>query len=146
MTVLYCLSHIKKSLQWQWFAESMKDSGIKQIYVIIDNNNNVPNYFFQDLKDMGLDVFLLPHRNTWSHLRNIRKVISLIRKHEVDIVHTSLPFGNIVGQMAAKLSGTKHRITTCENASWAHDFGHKKQERIDKLTFRLAKKVIAVAD
>jgi glycosyltransferase involved in cell wall biosynthesis len=114
--------------------------------VIIDNNKNVPNYFFQDLKDMGLDVFLLPHRNTWSHLRNIRKVISLIRKHEVDIVHTSLPFGNIVVQMSAKLSGTKHRITTCENASWAHDFGHKKQERIDKLTFRLAKKVIAVAD
>ena len=146
MTILYCLSHIKKSLQWQWFAEEMNNRGIKQVYVIIDNSNGDDNLFYQDLKKADIEAFLLPHKNKLSHLYNIKKVISLIKKFNVDIVHTSLPFGNLVGQTAARLAGISRRVTTCENASWAHDFGHKKQEGIDRYTYRMAKKIIAVAD
>jgi glycosyltransferase involved in cell wall biosynthesis len=58
-------------------------------------------------------------------------------------VHTALPFGNLVGQTAALLSGITKRVTTCENASWAHDFKSKKQEWIDNYTFRMSKKIIA---
>jgi glycosyltransferase involved in cell wall biosynthesis len=146
MTVLYCLSHINKSLQWQWFAEELKHRGIKQVYVIIETGNGATNYFYHDLKKLDLDVYLFPHRGRLSYARNILRTIALIRKYKADIVHTSLPLGNIVGQIAAQLAGVKKRITTCENASWAHDFNSKKQERIDKITYRLAKKVIAVAD
>lgn len=146
MTVLYCLSHIKKSLQWQWFAEEMKSRGIKQVYVIIENDPGAENFFYNDLKNLGIDAYLLPHTGKWSYAKNIFKTASIIKKHKTDIVHTSLPLGNVVGQMAAKLAGVTNRITTCENASWAHDFNNKKQERIDKLTYRFSKKVIAVAD
>lgn len=146
MTVLYCLSHIKKSLQWQWFAEEMKNRGIKQVYVIIENNPAVENYFYDDLKKLGIEAYLLPHSGKLSYVKNIFKTVSIIKKSKADIVHTSLPMGNLVGQLAAKLAGVKTRITTCENASWAHDFNNKKQEQIDKLTYRLSKKVIAVAD
>jgi glycosyltransferase involved in cell wall biosynthesis len=146
MTVLYCLSHINKSLQWQWFAEELKHRGIKQVYVIIETGNRATNYFYHDLKKLGLDVYLFPHRGRLSYIRNILRTIALISKYRADIVHTSLPLGNLVGQIAARLAGVKKRITTCENASWAHDFNSKKQARIDKITYRLAKKVIAVAD
>lgn len=146
MTVLYCLSHINKSLQWQWFAEELQHRGIKQVYVIIETGNNRTNYFYHDLKKLGLDVYLFHHKGKLSYIRNILRTIKLIQKYKVDIVHTSLPLGNIVGQIAAKLTGIKRRITTCENASWAHDFNSKKQARIDKITYRLSKKVIAVAD
>jgi len=143
MTVLYCMSHITKSLQWEWFSGELKERSINQVYVVIDTNNGVSNYIVDDLKKQGLDVYLLSHKSKLSHLINIFKTVSIIRKHKVDIVHTSLPFGNLVGQVAARLAGVKFTVTTCENASWAQDFGSKKQEWIDKMTFRNSKKIIA---
>ncbi|MBL7751844.1 MAG: hypothetical protein JNN29_10675, partial [Chitinophagaceae bacterium] len=49
MTVLFCLSHIKKSLQWFWFAEQLKKEGINQVYVIIDINADEDLYLCDDL-------------------------------------------------------------------------------------------------
>jgi glycosyltransferase involved in cell wall biosynthesis len=136
------MSHINKSLQWEWFSEELTKRGIRQVYVVIESKNNIGNIFFKDLQKMGMTAYLLPHKNKFSHITNILRTVSLIRKHKPDIVHTSLPFGNLVGQMAAKLTGKK-TVTTCENASWAHDFNSKKQEWIDKMTFRDSKKIIA---
>ena len=143
MTVLFCMSHITKSLQWEWFSEELNKRGINQVYVVIDTNNGTGNYLVDDLKKQGMEVYLLLHKNKLSHLQNIFKTVSIIRKHKVNIIHTSLPFGNLVGQMAARLAGVTQTVTTCENASWAHDFGSKKQEWIDKLTFFNSKKIIA---
>lgn len=143
MTILFCMSHITKSLQWQWYSEELNKRGVKQVYVIIDTNNGVGNYLYDDLKEMGFEVHLLPHKNKFSHLSNIHKTFTIIRKCKPDIVHTSLPFGNLVGQTAAKLAGVKHKITTCENASWAHDFHSKRQEWIDKMTFNASEKIVA---
>lgn len=146
MTILYCLSHINKSLQWQWFAEEMQNRGVKQIYLIVDKPGTKKNHFYDDLQQMGVESYVIFKDSSLSHIRNIGKAISLIRRNKINIVHTSLPFGNLTGLPAALVSGVSARITTCENASWAHDFGHRKQERVDKLTYKIAKKVIAVAD
>ena len=147
MTVLFCLSDINKSLQWEWFAEELKGRGIKQVYVLINKyKRGKESYFYHDLKKAGVSVYLLQHKNRFSYFRNLLRAISIIKKHKVDIVHSSLTLGNFIGQIAGKMAGVKRRITTCENASWAHDFNNKNQERIDRLTYRLAKKVIAVAD
>jgi glycosyltransferase involved in cell wall biosynthesis len=146
MTVLYCLSHINKSLQWQWFAEEMRNRGIKQVYVLIETDNENENFFYKDLLKLGIDVYILPHTGKLSYFKNIRHIRAIIKKHKPDIVHTSLPLGNLAGQIGALLSGIKNRVTTCENASWAHDFNSGEQLIIDKLTYRLAKRVIAVAD
>jgi glycosyltransferase involved in cell wall biosynthesis len=145
MTVLFCLSHITKSLQWLWFAEELKKRGVRQIYVLIDIGEG-PVYLYDDLKKAGVNVYLFQHRNKLSYLKNIGKTILLIRKHKTDVVHTSLPVGNLVGQTAARLLGLKARITTCENVSWAHDFNSRKQERIDNYTFGKAKCIIATSE
>jgi glycosyltransferase involved in cell wall biosynthesis len=146
MKILFCLSHINKSLQWEWFAEEMKGRKIEMIFVIIDQDKETDIYLFNDLQRLGIKTYLLKHRNKLSFIKNINKVRVLIKKNNVDIVHTSLPLGNITGQAAARLAGLKIRITTCENVSWAHDFKNKKQEWIDNYTFRNAKKIIATSD
>jgi glycosyltransferase involved in cell wall biosynthesis len=143
MKVLYCLSHITKSFQWLWFAEEMKNRNIEQVYLIIDTNKGTNNYLAEDLKKMGFEVHLLTHQGKTSHISNVLKTISIIRKGKFDLIHTALPFGNLVGQAAAFVCRIKARVTTCENASWAHDFSSKKQEWIDKFTFQKAKKIIA---
>ncbi|HLF46081.1 MAG TPA: glycosyltransferase family 4 protein [Chitinophagaceae bacterium] len=146
MTILYCLSDIKKSHQWLWFAEEMKNRGINQIYIHIEKSEGSRNFFYDDLVKLEVMVYSLPHKGKLSYLKNILQTRAIIKKYKPDIIHTSLPLGNMVGQIAAWLSGKKNRVTTCENASWAHDFNSGKQKLVDKLTYRLSKKVIAVAD
>lgn len=146
MNILYALSHINKSLQWQWFAEEMKNRGVNQTYVIVDDGVGKSSLLHEDLLNMGIKSYFLPYINKLAHVTNVLKTVSIIKKHKPDVVHTSLPYGNAVGQVAAWMAGIKNRVTTCENASWAHDFKNKKQENIDKLTYRISRKVIAVAD
>jgi glycosyltransferase involved in cell wall biosynthesis len=147
MTVLYCLSDINKSLQWQWFAEELKSRGVSQVYILVNKyKRNKDSYFYHDLKEIGIDVYLLQHKNRFSYIKNLFKAISIIHKHKADIVHSSLPLGNFIGQLSARLAGIKRRITTCENASWAYDFNNKRHKQIDRITYWLAHKVIAVAD
>lgn len=146
MKVLFCLSHIEKSLQWFWFAEELQKREITQVYVLITTNENTENYFYNDLLKLGVEVYVLNHTGKLSYLKNILKTRSIIKKHKPDIIHTSLPLGNIVGQSAALLCGIKNRVTTCENVSWAHDFKNKKQEWIDNYTFRKSKRIIATSE
>ena len=146
MNILYALSHINKSLQWQWFAEEMKNRGINQTYVIIDDGVGKSSCLHQDLLKMGIDSHFLPYRHRFDHLANVFRTISIIRKCKPDIVHTSLPYGNAVGQLAALLTGIKIRITTCENASWAHDFKHRRQAILDRFTYMVAQKVVTTSD
>ncbi|HKC37505.1 MAG TPA: glycosyltransferase family 4 protein, partial [Chitinophagaceae bacterium] len=146
MNILYALSHINKSLQWQWFAEEMKNRGVNQTYVIVDDGVGRSSHLHDDLLKMGIKSYFLPYKGKLSHISNVLKTVSIIKKHKPDIVHTSLPYGNAVGQIAAIIAGVKYRVTTCENASWAHDFKNKNQELIDRFTYYITQKVIAVAD
>lgn len=146
MNILYVLSHVNKSLQWQWFAEEMKNRGINQSYVIIDDGIEKKSLLHNDLLKLGIESHFLHYPNKLAHISNVLKTVSVIRRFKPDIVHTSLPYGNAVGQTAAMIAGVHNRVTTCENASWAHDFKNMKQESIDKVTYWLAKKIIAVAD
>src|ERR1043165_5671265 len=146
MNILYALSHINKSLQWQWFAEEMKNRGINQTYVIIDDGVGKSSCLHNDLINLGIESHFLPYRHKFDHISNVIKTISIIKKCKPDIVHTSLPYGNAVGQLAAWISGVKTRITTCENASWAQDFKSKRHELIDKFTYMITQKVITTSD
>jgi glycosyltransferase involved in cell wall biosynthesis len=123
----------------------MKNRGINQTYIIYDWDGS-GSFFHSDLKKIGIQSYLLPGIDRLSHMANVLNTISLIRKIKPDVVHTSLPYGNLFGQMAAWMAGIKNRITTCENASWAQDFRHKKQQLVDKLTYKLSKKVITTSD
>lgn len=146
MTILFCLSHIKKSLQWLWYAEQLQKEGVKQVYVIIDIDNDQDLFLCNDLARLGVPVYKLPHTGKWSHIKNMLMVSDLIKEYNVDLIHSSLPFGNLVGQVAGRMAGLNRLVTTCENVSWAHDFRNKKQERLDKFTFKTAQRVIATSD
>lgn len=145
MRVAFVSSHINKSLQFQWLHEEFIRLNVFSIHVIIQADKERPQ-LASDLEKLGIPVYVLEHKGVFSHITNAFKVKKLFKKHNIDIVHTTLPFGNLVGMLAAKLASIKKRVTTCENASWAHDFKSKKQELIDNFTFRNSIKIITGAD
>jgi glycosyltransferase involved in cell wall biosynthesis len=134
------LSHINKSLQWQWFAEELLARGTPHVFILIDRERPL---LAEDLARLGSRAYFLRHRGTASHLRNLAAMLRILRRHRVSVLHSSLPYGNLLGQSAAAILGIRTRVTTCENPHWAKDQGSLKQELIDRLTFRLASRVIA---
>jgi glycosyltransferase involved in cell wall biosynthesis len=148
MNIAFVSSHINKSLQWLWFSRSFRDTGFAGniVHVIFyDKNTGIP-FLAEDLKKENITVYTIETDGALSKISCLIKCVRIFRKHKIDLVHTTLPYGNLYGQLAAFLCGIKKRATTCENASWAHDYKNRKQAFIDNLTFRLAKKIIAVAD
>jgi len=143
MRIAFITSHIYKSTQWNWFSEELLQRGISHIHIIISDDYPL---MADELEKKGVRVFVLPHHSKLSLLTNLFKIIKILKQEKIDLVHTELPYGNLLGQTAALLAGIKRRITTCENASWAIDNNNRKQLWIDKLTYQLAKKIIVLTD
>jgi glycosyltransferase involved in cell wall biosynthesis len=101
---------------------------------------------FDDLQKIGSPVYHLVHRSAASHFANLLAVLRILRAHRVGILHASLPYGNLIGLIAGSLLRIRVRVTTCENPSWARDQGSRKQDLIDRLTYRLATRVVVCTE
>lgn len=143
MRIALITSHIYKSTQWNWFSEELLKRGIFHIHIIISDKHPV---MADELSNLGVKVFVLPHYSRLSLITNLIKIIKILKQEKINLVHTELPYGNLLGQTSAVLTGIKARITTCENASWAIDYNNTKQLLIDKLTYQLSKKIITLTD
>jgi glycosyltransferase involved in cell wall biosynthesis len=143
MKIAFLTSHINHSTQWNWFSDELQKRGVPHIHIII--NHDYP-LLADDLKAMGVKVYFLKHRNFFHFFTNFFQVCYILLKHKIDLVHTELPYGNLVGQISAWFCGIKMRVSTCGNTTWAYDFKNKKQLIIDKITYRLSKKVIALTE
>jgi glycosyltransferase involved in cell wall biosynthesis len=144
--IAFVSSHIHKSLQFEWFQEELKRNGIDNIHIIINTMKGIEPLLAVELKRMGIPCYVFNYKNNFSFFRILFGLRRILKQQEINIVHTTLPYGNLLGQMAALSLGIRARITTCENASWAYDYNSKKQWIIDKFTFWSAKKIISVAD
>ncbi len=143
MKIAFITSHINKSLQWNWFSEELIDRNISHIHIII--NDTYP-MLADDMKKLGIPVFWLSHKNIFSHIINLLKVILILNKHKIDIIHSELPYGNLIGQLAGRVLGIKKRVVTCENATWGKDNRSSKHNFIDRFAYKSANKVVALTD
>jgi glycosyltransferase involved in cell wall biosynthesis len=143
MRIAIITSHINKSTQWQWFSEDLIHRNIFHLHIIIN-----PTYpqLAEDLKKLNVPCFYFPNRNSFHLILNLVKTMYILIRYRVNIVHCELPYGNLVGLTAAYLCRIRKRITTNENTTWGHDFNNKRQLFIDRLTYALSKKIIALTD
>jgi glycosyltransferase involved in cell wall biosynthesis len=141
MKIAFVTSHINRSTQWNWFSEELNRRNIPHIHIII---NDTRPLLYDDLKALNVKVYFLKHANKFSFVVNFFRVIRILLSNRIDLVHTELPYGNLIGQTAAFVTGIKMRVTTCENTTWFSDFNSRKQESIDRITYFLAKRVIAL--
>ncbi|MFZ7146556.1 MAG: glycosyltransferase family 4 protein, partial [Bacteroidota bacterium] len=95
---------------------------------------------------MGVRVYYLPHKHFYHFFINFIKVCYILKRNKITLVHTELPYGNLVGLISAWFCGIKMRVSTCGNTTWAFDYNNKKQKMIDKITYFLSKKVIALTE
>src|SRR5438128_37584 len=122
MKIAFVTSHINRSTQWIWFSEELQKRDVPHIHIII---NDTKPLLYDDLKQGNVKVYYLKHRNKLSFIVNFFRLVRILLSNKIDVVHTELPYGNIVGQTAAFFCRIKMRITTCENTTWFSDFDSK---------------------
>lgn len=144
--VAFISSHIHTSLQFEWFQEELKKNNVFNIHIIINTLGDEIPLLHIALEKAGIKSYLLYHKNKSSFFTLFFAIRKIIKENQINIVHTTLPYGNLIGQLVALSLGIKGRLTTCENASWAFDYNSSNQKLIDKFTFWSSKKVISVAD
>lgn len=140
----FITSHISNSYQFESFQKELKFKGIYNIHIIIKKSND-EILLKKRLSDIGIGVYLINGESFLELLKSFFIIIRILRKEKINLIHTSLPYGNLLGQTAAIFCRIKNRVTTCENASWAYDYKSIKQWLIDKYTFFVARKVISTS-
>jgi glycosyltransferase involved in cell wall biosynthesis len=143
MKIGFVTSHINKSLQWNWFSAELLKRNIEHVHIII---NDYEPIMLKDMQALNVPVHYLHHAGPASHMSNMVDTRKLLKEYKVDLVHTELPHGNMVGQLAARWAGISKRVATCENATWAQDHGSSKHAFIDRLAYNSAKHVITLTD
>lgn len=141
MKIAFVTSHINKSLQWKWFSEELHGHGIFHIHIVI---NSFPPALLSDIQNIGVPIYYLKHKNFFSHFINLWKVIRILKKNKINIVHSELPFGNLIAQLACFTLRIRSTITTCENTTWAKDYNSVKQKLIDRITYKLSSKIVVL--
>ena len=140
MRIAIITSHINKSNQWNWFSEILNQRDVFHIHIII---NHYEPIMLNDINKLGVPVYFLKHNNLFSFIFNFIKVVFLLRKFKIDTEHTELPYGNLIGQLAAIACSIKQRVLSCSSLTWGIDHNNIKQRINDVISFRLSKYVIA---
>lgn len=149
MNVAFFSSHINKSLQWEWLSKGLIDSKeFEEIVHVIfyDFNSTAKPSLVSDLEKLNMTVYAIPIKSKWSYFSAINQSKRILKKHNIQLVHTTLPHGNLFGQIAAFLVRIKYRVNMCENSSWAFDHNSLTQKLIDTITFKLSSITISGSD
>ena len=138
MKIGFITSHINQSTQWNWFSDELLKRGVPHLHIVI--NETYP-LLADDLRKMGVRVYYLPHKHFYHFFINFIKVCYILKRNKITLVHTELPYGNLVGLISAWFCGIKMRVSTCGNTTWAFDYNNKKQNILVKHFIKINYKV-----
>ncbi len=99
------------------------------------------NQLVDDLRINGGTVTCYSARSGFGIFLRLFSLIAYIRKHKVDVIHSHLPVAGIVARFAGFLTRTP--VVYTEHNTWERY--HRITYFVNKFTFRLQKKVIAVS-
>ena len=110
-----------------------------------------PGVGVDELRAEGIDVATLPMNRKIAPLEDvvsIARLWRLLRRYRPDIVHSYIPKGGLLGQMAAALAGVPHRIHACRGLVYTPDMSATSRRLVragERLTNRLAHRVLYVS-
>ncbi|HLI84351.1 MAG TPA: glycosyltransferase [Bryobacteraceae bacterium] len=91
-------------INW-WKAFNREEFDIHVACFCGDRDRELP--FLTAAKNAGIDVLPVPWTRFKPFLRCARAVNRIVREHNIDIIHTHAYYGDAVGALAGRLSGTK---------------------------------------
>ena len=138
--VTYIISDINKAIAFEWIADSLDREQFELTFILL--NSSEPD-IAKHLSDKGLKVYNILCRGKKDWVNAVFKTRSLLQHIKPEVVHCHLFQANIIGLVAAKLTGIQKRIYTRHHSSLHHVY-FKKGVLWDKLCNLLATHIIAI--
>jgi len=139
--ILIILSDIKKAKEHEWFCDRADRSKFEYIFIQINAKGSEMDSFIQKHGYTNYN-FLVAGKLTLIPL--IYKIISIIKKHRVDVIHSHLFTASFAGMIAGKLAGVNKRIHTRHHSNFHHTY-HPSTVKYDRLINRLSTDIIAIS-
>ncbi len=94
------------------------------------------------LAEQGVEVRCLRARSAMAILLSIHRVVALLRRWEIDLIHAHLPLAGVAARLAGRWAGVP--VVYTEHGPVGHS--HAMTRRVNLATWRLQSHVIAVSD
>lgn len=143
MDVVFIISNVNKSLNMEWVAAGLKEKGVKQFYILLQNKPESELMTFLATNHIEYRYFHLAGKKDYPKL--LLKIWTLLRELNPKTVHCHLIDACLIGLTAAKLAAIKQRIYTRHHSSYHHEY-HAGAVKWDKLCNKLSTDIISISD
>ena len=141
MKVVYIISDIDKALAFEWIAEELNGDNFNLSFILLNPGESALENFLRQ-KSISVTTIICRGKKDWPSA--LIKTIRVLKQQRPDVVHCHLLQANIIGLLAAKITGVKKRIYTRHHSSLHHVY-HKKGIFWDKWSNRLSTHVVAIS-
>jgi glycosyltransferase involved in cell wall biosynthesis len=141
MKLVYIVSDIDKALAFEWIAEELDQQKFDLSFILLNPGTSVLENF---LRYKNIPVITINCRGKKDWPVALGKMVKVLKQQKPDVVHCHLLQANIIGLLAAKLTGIKKRIYTRHHSSLHHVY-HKKGILWDKWSNKMATHVVAIS-
>lgn len=138
-----------RSVAIETLCKAVKEAGHQMIVLTLTEKGA----FHSAVEKMGIEThsYVIPRKPSWKFfLNNSRYLIKFCRQHKIDIIWSHLQQANLAALFAqpflkAKVTTFRHHAESAFYAELGEKFGmvrNKNEERVDKLTNKLSKRII----
>lgn len=139
--VVYILSHINKSLAFEWIATQLPSDNTHLSFILL---NPGPSELELFLKRQGIPYTSISYRGIIDFPVAFIKLLFLLRKEKPDIIHCHLFHATLIGLLAGWFAGIKRRIYTRHHSTYNWEY-NKKGVWIDRFLNWLATDIVAIS-
>lgn len=139
--VVYIISDIDKAIGFEWISDRLDKSRFDLSFILL---NEQPSYLAKHLAGKGIPVTEFPAgaKTHWPFV--IWKLVRILRKEKVDVIHTHMYVADMLGQLAGKLAGVKKRIYTRHSSNESRKYRNK--DRIDRFINSKCTHILAISE
>ena len=140
--ITYIISSVDKALEFEWVIQFLDPERFQLSFIIL---NPKPSSALAELAQArGIPVKFIIYRSQASFPRALLQTFWQLLRWRPDLVNCHLPQGTLIGLLAAKLVGIKHRYYTRHHSTLNHQY-HPHAIKYDKWSNQLATHIIAVS-
>ena len=138
--IVYIVSHIHKSLAFEWIASGLKNDYKLTFILLNTSSSSLEDFLIQE----KVNVKRITYRSKKDFLSAFIRTFFFLVIERPLIVHAHLLDAQLIGLTAAWLSGIRHRIYTRHNSNYHHVY-HPKGVRFDLWSNRMATQIISIS-
>ncbi len=138
--IVYVISHVHKSLGFEWIAKGLKKDYRLSFILLNETDSSLEKFLIKE----GVQVKRITYRNKWDFPIAFLKVLLTFISWRPDVIHMHLLDAQLIGLTAGVITRVKQRIYTRHNSNF-HQVYHPSGVKYDRWSNLLATKIVSIS-